>query len=788
MHKPWNSLVLSASLGLAIALAAAGGCSSDPAAPADTGDTADASVSEDVASDGASEDVTGDADATDAADVDDAEATCEHSCLDEFGHSKKNLCPAPASDWNCVDGCCVAVFKCANDADCEAQGFAEGQCDDPRFACRCDVPTGTCHAWYCGMDTDCEAGESCVAGSCQVTASVEDLALRVVTRPTVLTPGATTQVLVEAYDPLAPDVALAADVTWSSDATDVAAVDATGLVTGGATAGTATITATLTANPATTASVAVRTVVPDAAETATILVVSDTDAAPLSGKYALLDPADGTPLATGDLPGDGVIRYTQPLPAGGVDVHVFADDADWASWLGFAGGTLLLPLAPTAYGEVELNKDQSLNPDATTLEAVSIVNGKPDFGLYEREGEFVVTISSFAMGNSLMDFNVAALLGSDVRRYIDPDFALGGFVDTDQISDIPGGLTFELSGPAIPDFWLTAAAGTHTQWTLGGRAAMDDVTPYMDDIINSMSGKTLDLGKLVSAIIPIFANFWSAVTPDITVPGDGSMEITSVTPVLRMPLGLTTQVTIPTLPSMGEIDGAPAWPEAVFMLTGAVTPDGFLVPLGINAGTDTGDKEKDPADGVVDANDKTPELDPFVLHTAPLFGGLGGPNTAYGAAIVALSVNPGGGSARRDAGSALLVRTEPSTTLPETLALPEFLGFSLEAHWDPTARTIHAPAVDGADLERVLFKGKRGHNWTVWLGAGVTDATLPVPADLFGGDATLVDRATDQVEMVFLNSLDLASDITPSALTAPGGPTLAALLLAVDRVSFLDIR
>ncbi len=95
-------------------------------------------------------------------------------------------------------------------------------------------------------------------------------------------------------------------------------------------------------------------------------------------------------------------------------------------------------------------------------------------------------------------------------------------------------------------------------------------------------------------------------------------------------------------------------------------------------------------------------------------------------------------------------------------------------------------ALADAQTQRVLFKGKHGEDWTVWLG-GATAYTMPVPADLFDGDDTLGDR-TQNVELVLVNSLDFADGVDFDGIAAPGGPTLDLLLLTVERASFIDVR
>jgi len=703
---------------------------------------------------------------------------CANSCLDENGKSKKTLCPDPISDWNCVEGCCLPVFTCQTDADCIIYGYDEGGCTDDRFDCRCDIGTGTCNNWYCGADSDCCGDETCAAGNC-VLLPTSGLQIRIVSAVSVLTPGATTTLVVEAYDPANPDVTLpAGTITWASDNESAVAI-ADGTATGGTAAGTATITAT--ADGGASDSITLATVLPPQDATLTVVTVVEGSTEPVAGRYALVDRGAGTTIATDVIPADGVISTTTAIPSGGIDVHVFGDNTEWVSLLGAQGPVVYLPAKRIVFGEIQLTPEAELVPDSTTLTNANILKGVPDFTQYPTIGEFEVSLSSFALSSSLLDFNIDAILGSEVRRYFDPDFPLSGLIDVTQESEIPGGLTFGLEGPAIPDFWLTAPGGKQTLWTLGGRAPASEVTPFVGDIINAVDGDTLDLGRVVTAVIPLFKTFYSAVDTTLEFPGDGTKGVTEVAPPLRVPLSLATTFTVPALPELEPN----VWAEVVFMLGGALRADGSFVPMGLNAGADTTNSEIDAPDGLADGDSKTPSIDPYVLSYAPMHSGLSTVTSQYAAALVALSIDPGGNSTRRDAGSALLNRAPLGEILPAESTLQDFLPFANGSAYDETTRTLTIAAPAGAEATRVLFKGKQGNHWNVWLN-GVTSYVVPVPADVIGVvDAE--DRTTN-TELTLVNSFDFSDGVTLGDLLTPGGFNLDRLLLVVDRVSFLDVR
>jgi len=753
------SLVLGA-LGV-LALAA---CSDDPAAGGDTAtaDTVTIDTGEDV-----TEDTTEQQDTT---------AVCEHPCLDEHGKNSKALCPDPKSEWNCVAGCCEAVFRCADDADCAAHGYEEGHCADERFGCRCDVDSGMCGVWYCGGDGDCESGETCSAGAC-VTAPTTGLAPRILDRPLVLVPGATYALHVDGIDPNDADVAVPITATFSSSDDDIASVDASGQITGGDTGGTATITATLDGE---TATITVRNVLVSS-DALDVIVVDEATVSPLtSGRYVILNHATGAELVNEVLPTDGVIHYAGEL-TDGVDLHVFADDHDWVSLVGIdSARAVYLPIAQTHYAKIEMNPSNDI-VEATILDNVGIVRGTPDMSLYDNDDPLEISLTSFALSSALFDFNLQVLLGADVKRYLDPDHSIPQVDPTEPIT-VPGGIIFNLSTPAVPSFVLSAPKGQNRLWSLGGRLDLAEVAEYASAIVDSVAGGDLDFTRIVGAVFPLFRSFWSGYDPGVQVDTVGDRTaVVDESPLLRMPLGLSTSLDIPPLPSLGAGIG---YADALFFLGGALTPDGFMIPLGLNGGADTSDKNKNPPDGIADAIETTAEKDPYQLPLAPLHSGVQSPHAAYITAIVAVAI-PSGDDPRPDSGSAILARGEVGSAPPAAPDLGSFLGFPLDSTWDGETRALHVGAVAGADSQRLLFKGKTGRHWTIWL-SGTADYTVPSPADFFDGE--VADRATESLELALVNSLDLADGLTLDDVMAPGGVTLDILLGHVDRISFIDVK
>jgi len=751
-----------ASVAIALTLALAfAACSDDPdPTPADT-DTREADTSGDTV------------------EADTAPPGCEHECRNAFGVNDRNMCPEPRADWLCVNGCCAPVFRCQADADCAERGYSEGHCADERFDCRCDTGTRRCFAWYCGGDNDCEAGSICAGGACVPEPTPTGFDVRVLSRPTVLTSGARLQLAVDLVDPDDPDVAVAAGegLDFTSSDPDVMTVTSGGLVTGRDTAGTATITATRPGGAA--ATITLRNVVPGPADTLTVIVADELSLAPVRGHWALV-AGDGAAI-TGAIPEDGVIRHDGDLGPGGVDLHVFADEHDWVSWLGLDGDppTLYLPVARTIHSRVEMSMEGEILPAETELVNVGIVEGAPDMTDYERLGAFEIGLTSFGLSTALFDFNLKVLLGADVKRFLHPQHNVPQ-VDASEPITAPGGVIFNLAGPALPSFVLTAPGGSHRMWSLAGRLDLTEVAEFASEIIGGVTGGEIDFTRIVGAVFPLFRDFWSGYLPGVEVDGvEDAAAVTPAAPRLRMPLGLRSLVDVPPLPPIADL----GWADAVFFLGGALTVDGFMIPLGLNGGADTSDPVANPPDGIADGNERTPEKEPFLLPIAPHHSGIQSPHTRYAVVVVAVAIK-GRNDPRPESGSGIIVRSEPGDGPPASPELDDFLGFPLASTWEPTGRAAVIEPLPGADVQRLLFKGRRGEHWTVWLN-GQAEIALPLPSELV---AELGDRAVDDVELLLVNSLDLAEGVTLRDAMMPGGVTLDTLLGHVDRLSFVDIR
>jgi len=446
-----------------------------------------------------------------------------------------------------------------------------------------------------------------------------------------------------------------------------------------------------------------------------------------------------------------------------------------------AGEVLSLPLSVAAYGRIASDPAGAIVAEETTLDHVGILRGTPDFGDYFLEGALEIVLTSGALSNALFDFSLPVLLGADVRRFISSGHSIPQVNATEELT-VPGGIVFNLVTPAIPDFMLAAPRGNLALWSLGGRLDINEVAEYSGRIIDALAGGRLDFTQVVGAVFPLFRNFWSGYNPGLRIETTGDpSQVLQYDPELTTPMGVRTRLLIPKLPNIGELGYA----DALFLLGGAQTADGFMVPLGLNGGADTSDPETNPPDGFADGNERTPELEPFTLPMAALHSGLQGPHTGYLVVAVAVSIPAGGGDPRPSAGSATLVRYAPGERPAADAEQPEFLAFPNGGSFDPAARTVAWTGVAGTDLERVLIKGRQGRHWTVYGSHAAGMVRFPDPQD-FGVDE---DRLVlERVESVLVNSIDFAEAVDAATIGRADGTPFELLLTVVDRVSFIDVK
>jgi hypothetical protein len=197
----------------------------------------------------------------------------------------------------------------------------------------------------------------------------------------------------------------------------------------------------------------------------------------------------------------------------------------------------------------------------------------------------------------------------------------------------------------------------------------------------------------------------------------------------------------------------------------------------------------------VDADPNTPEIEPFDIPYSFAHSGLQGPWTSYGVFVVTATVSQGDVD-KPEAGSGIVVKTNPGEALPPAAVLPDsgFLGFASGSSYgdplDPANRWLYVDEVDGAAFHRAIFKASGNRRWLLWLPPGTTKIEIPNPESVFppaeGEQPAFADRAGQWKDLI-VNAFTTRDGETYQGLAAFDGSDLNELLLKVDTYSYYTV-
>jgi hypothetical protein len=643
-----------------------------------------------------------------------------------------------------VTACCEGPFRCTSDLSCEERRESEGFCADPRYPCVCDVDAGTCSLAVCSEDAECGAGSVCVDGLCAEPGLAGDYRGRALTPTAWMRVGDTLAlrgVAVRTSDPNRTDRTL--PLEWTVE-TGGGAVSLAGSMLTATAPGEATVLVRVAGNAGDPGD-AVRVVVVEGATDGFIVVHAVDEATRLrieSDVHVLFVPQADPAAAEQETTDVGVVSWD--APGGLVDVHVFADGYSYMSFIGVTDGTLVVPLPPIERADFREERDGFVCDTSVpgtyrdesgcgepsqapcmcyTVQNIDVVRGSPDFGLVQGDGELSVSLGGFSLGNSLLDLNFDRIVGPQIRRIIPPN----PVINVDDPVDIPSGVTLFLNNQPFVDSFIGAApAGRRTVWSVGGTVPLGETLRIL---LPSLSGN-LEFGPIIAAILPLFSDFYSGVTDPIELVSEGTFPVRDPGLRLNVPTQRRVSILSPELPRIAD-----GWSDTAIFLGGAIVPGDGFVPLGVSGGTDVLGRGE--ADGRIDGNHDTPEVDPVSLSMAPMHGSIATPHTRYAFASVALLLGDDLPGAPREATAALFTVLDAGAPLPTVLPYGDatYPPFAFGSEWqnDEGQRTMALDDVDASsyDFYRFVFQGRDNRNWIVLAPETTTRFSLPeVPESL----------------------------------------------------------
>jgi len=598
----------------------------------------------------------------------------------------------------------TCVDECESDADCTSK--------DIPFAADLKCKNGVCDFDHCNVNDDCEPGEACFNGDCVTIPDCTELqGCTVLPGSAVTKQGTTAQFAATPYltsGAVAPGFVF----TWSSSDDNVAAVSA-GVVTGGANDGSATITAAVDGCPNTTCTAGV-TNYGEVTQGSRVVVVDELTNEPIEGASV----TDGTETVTTNAQGiaalTAVIETNNPA-----DVTVSKEDYNYVTMLAAESNDLIVHMGKLHHLD--------FNDDPPSHQAGGI-KGKFDFGMIRCEPPLKTCDVSFGLGGlsipgNLVNLNFDLLIGGMIKTQIE----LGG---SNEEIPLPSGLVLCLNQTCFKEFFTpTGIPGNRVAWGLGGKLDLADLIDKLGPIISG-GGDDIDIGSLVAGLLPLFANFYTAIVPDVDVvprpmvadvndidDDDKTTEVPDYdnfpgqNMTLKVGMDQTMTFNAPPIPE-GTYDG-------VIIIGGIIVRGAGLVPLGLSAGLDAVDADDIP-DGVID--------DPIVMNVADVAGRI--PEGQVQRVVIALAMNVAGLAGDTDTPTAIGGQVLFVDSFSGTHTLPAFLEPAKATYAKDSGLLKVVETGSGHDYFQAIFTSDADDkNWHVLGEFAAGDFTLPTDPD-----------------------------------------------------------
>ncbi|MCB9641270.1 MAG: hypothetical protein H6727_20390 [Myxococcales bacterium] len=578
----------------------------------------------------------------------------------------------------CKGGKCTKP-ECTTDADC-TQGDKK-KCIDYKCEAAGD---------QCADNTECPPGQDCEAKAdgkkyCSVIDVTVESVL-IVTPPGVVRSGQTRQFEAVALNKSGARLSGDFTFTWKSGSTDVAAIDAKGLATGGSTDGETEITAEIQGK--TSAGVKLRNFAAVEAGKLRVILI-DSDSKFVEGAKVMV----GASEATSDAQGAAVID-TATLPA---DIHVFHKNYAFFSSFGVNKNDLLVQLVK--------------KPDNSKAGGIK---GKINFDVYRGimgipEDEWAsynvaVGFTSFSISSDILGLNLDTLLGESFETDV-----------FGQKLSLPSGVVLEALGGGKPDFKTQSEPGKdRLAFALGAKLKVSDVTPLISQVTG---GDGVDIGKILVAIEPLFdkmaLGFQTGISVDVfaKVPDADDLnkngktddlipdfaKFTAQDLTVDKKLDKKITVNASSYPSY-DFNGKPAEFYAISLL-GVLLPGYGLAPLGIAIGKAENGKA-------------------LTLRHAEASGVLR--TGRYVTLTIALTLPLG------DPKPPLLISGDLQffDKAPQSLTISAFPKLPTTAKLDPASRTLSNAATEGSSFNQIDLSNDKGR-WIVVYPSATAEVVLP---------------------------------------------------------------
>jgi hypothetical protein len=627
---------------------------------------------------------------------------CECDCLQDGEDCSRD----PGA---CCGGLACDIFtntcmtECTGDADCASR--------DIPFAGDLKCKNGACDFDHCNKDADCAVGKVCFNGDCVTIPDCSDLKECLVLPVSVVTKQGTTAQFAATPYLSSGAVAPGFVFSWASSVGAVAAVDADGLVTGGIDTGSATITATVDGCPNTSCTAEVGNYGPPTGGHSRVVVVDELENTPIVGATVVIGAE--TPVTTVAL---GVAEVAVVLDSDSPqDITVSKQDFNYVTMRAVESNDVIVHMGKLHH------LDFSEQPP---VRVAGGIKGKFDFSMIRCEPPLKTCDVSLGLGGlsipgNLVNLNLDMLIGGMIKTQID----MGA--NPMEIS-LPSSLVLCINQTCFKEHFTPTGIvpKNRVAWGLGGKLDLVDLTEMFG------SGD-IDINSLVVGLLPLFANFHTAMVPNVDVVPrpmvddvddiDGDENTTEVPDYdnflpqdLALKVGMDHTMTFkpPALP-VGTYD-------SVILIGGIIVRGAGLVPLGLSSGMDSLDDEDVP-DGVID--------DPIVINVADVAGRI--PEDQVKRVVIALAMNNEAGlTGSTDIPMALAGQVMYVDSFSGTHTLPAFMTPAKATYAEDSGLLKVIDAGAGADYTQATFTSAADDkNWNVLGVFENGDYILPTDPD-----------------------------------------------------------
>lgn len=668
------------------------------------------------------------------------------------------------------------------------------------LGCECDE--GKCVASLCSSDADCGT-QVCRDGAC-VPPPAASAVVRCSVTPdvVVMKEGSKAKFWVTAWDASSKPIVVKEGATWSAPGGSP--------LTGSGTGGTAEFTAS-TATTGNAPVAAVEASFGTAKCGAKAIVLPGTLAAG-EVAVAVIDELSGRPIANADI-----------VLAGTDGAIVQQSGADFLKT--DARGYVKLTGAPAAFSVSAFHAEYTYltianySGSSRFFSMVLRRNQTDKYGGYK--GGFGSTvpvtpnvhaaIAGMSIAGSITNLSISQLLGPSVPTNI----RIGSAINRDGVP-IPAGVFLGFGEQQIKNGFAgqglagtctdasgnpnetkigAGECGTRTAWALAGDVPLGDLP--IDAVVGGLDN--LDIGALLSRILPIFKKFNSSVVRDVQFDlkatpfvngepdfSDQAHFVSKDHNFTQVPLAFSYVTKLPTLPKFKN-----AFIDGVAIIGGANVPGQGVVPLGIGVGVNT-----DPVDGQTDVQSDLPSPGLVQVRMAPTHHGLEGGE--YGLVIAGISAKALTDSSAGLGASAIFARLpgntlvfDPKGATPVDVSSLSFPVFPESAKFNFTnvqQRTIPgrsfrfkaAPDLSGVQALRVSFTDSKEHRWDVLMSA----ASASVAA---GFTLPAIPSGTAHADRLFANGVASGTQSTLVVQTMRLNSNPAGSGTAVDFNGFVEL-